>query len=201
MSAGDHISDQMVGRTVSAANRLCEILLGTNKAASRVDSCSCRRKAAVGVDTAPKDWTAGIEAAVVAVAGCRLVVALAEVANVIAGRNQGCMGAEGHRRAGKEECFVGVEQAVVVHSAVAEGLGSVELAQARRRLDYSSLALTSGIVSLSFVAYVCYNRGQYRVFGWHEYMAPGRGRGLGGWVRGTWSCGGGGYEFVQGETK
>jgi hypothetical protein len=150
MLAGDRISDQMVGRTVFAAGHLYGIRRWVGRAASRLDSCSCRHEVAVGVDTAPKDWKAGIEAVEAVVAECRLGVALAEVASVVAGRDQGCMGAEGHRRAGKEECFAGAEQAVVVRSAVAEGLGRGGLAQARWRLDYSSLALTFGIVSVFF---------------------------------------------------
>ena len=70
-------------------------------------------------DIVQTGWRAGIEAVVVVK---RLSAAPEEVVSVGAGRNQGCMVEEDHRRVGRAACSVVAEQAAVVAcSAAARG--------------------------------------------------------------------------------
>ena len=101
----------MAGRGAFAAGRLFGNRREAGRVASQADSCSCKSAVVVKGDTGRTRWRVGIEAVIVV--WC-LSFALEEVVNVVAGRNQDCMVAEGRRRVDKEVYFAVAEQATVV---------------------------------------------------------------------------------------
>ena len=114
----DQVSGWKADRTVFAVGRPFESRREVGRAAFLAGSCSCKSEVVLVGDTGRTGWRAGIEAVVVV---RRLDAVLEVVESVVAGRSQGCMVEEGHRKVDREECFAAAVQAVVVCSAAAQG--------------------------------------------------------------------------------